>query len=90
MRLLWNNTSPPPEAHVTHHARVRYRERINGDATDDEIENVLLAHPVQMAMAAGACKISLNGISVVLDGCKVVTVYPAKHYQGRGPNYDRY
>jgi hypothetical protein len=63
------------EVHVSDHAIVRFLERARG--MDIQSVRNAIAYTVQEAVDAGACKISVSGLTYVIEGETVVTITPA-------------
>lgn len=62
--------------HVTHHAALRYVERVNGKLTLEEAAEAIRSHAsaIEAAAAFGCHVIKTGSAKLVLDGRTVVTV----------------
>lgn len=76
-----------PLAHVTDHALLRYRERVQG--VDIDAARLELGHVVDNAVEMGAGAAIIDGIRYVLENRTIVTCAPVKTIPLRTGNLRR-
>lgn len=67
---------------VTDHALVRWLERKHGADLRGYREEI--AQTVKDAVSVGASKVTINGLTFVLEKNNVVTVVPGRYHAGAG------